>query len=569
MNKSIFKLYAVITLVVMSMVADCAPDGKAAKAEDVSARRPMALVIMWDGARADSLINAGCSNLLMLAEGRWKPGYKGAWSLCAKPLPDARPYSYANHASILNGVVAAKHGVWFNHETEKCRTKDWPSWLSRLLDAKPSARAVYACACFSVGFNLCRDERVAIKDFGLDGEREADYFVKLYSSAEAPDAAVMFVDQPDAIGHQKGYYPTAPEYLKEVKANDVQLGRILEDIAARPTFDKEDWLIAMTADHGGCARMHGWWDAHSTTIPVILASRHVASGQMAGFPRNYDLPVTALAHFGVETDGLGLDGVVLGRKASAWKAAPCLGDSLAWYFPIETKGKYLVNFVRGGSVATNVGDEEYFNPNRAGGPFKTPCLWIGGAEDVPCGARLEDSADMFLCPRPEFTVTFWAKMPPNPNGDPVVIGNKDYARTGSPGFVITAGRNTERVRKGICTVFGTPQGKDVVIGTYDIEMADKWTFYALTFNAEGQAWFYQGRSNGVFNWVCACAGNALLGSGLPLHIGQDGTGSYKWNYSNFLDDIAVWKRALTTTEIRSIYLAGREGRQLKDILKKN
>jgi hypothetical protein len=64
-------------------------------------------------------------------------------------------------------------------------------------------------------------------------------------------------------------------------------------------------------------------------------------------------------------------------------------------------------------------------------------------------------------------------------------------------------------------------------------------------------------------------GNALLGSGLPLHIGQDGTGSFKWNRSCYLDDIAVWKRSLTTMEIRSIYLAGREGRQLKGLLEKS
>ena len=534
-----------------------------------SKRRPMALLIMWDGARADSLLNAGCSNLLMLAEGRWKPGYKGAWSFCAKPLPDARPYSYANHASILNGVIAAKHGVWFNHETAKCRTKEWPSWLSRLMDAKPSARTVFASACRAVAVDLCRDERIAIKDFGLDGEAEADYFAKLYSSSDAPDAAVMFIDQPDATGHQKGFYPTPPEYLKAVKSSDVLLGRVLAAIAARPTFDNEDWLIAMTSDHGGYARMHGWRDSHSTTIPVILAGRHVVPGNMAGFPHHYDLPVTALAHFGVSTDGMGLDGVIIGRRTTAWKAAPSLDDSLTWYFPIETRNKYLINAVRGGPGTTNIGDEEYFNPNRTGGTFKTPCLWIGGAEDVPCGARLEDSVDMFLRPRPEFTVTFWTKMTPYPCGDSVVFGNKDYARTGSPGFVIATGRSTERAPKGICVVFGTPAGKDLLMGTYDIEGGDKWTFYALTFNAEGQAWFYQGRSNGVFNWVCDCAGNALLGSGLPLHIGQDGTGSFKWNRSCYLDDIAVWKRSLTTMEIRSIYLAGREGRQLKGLLEKS
>ena len=47
-----------------------------------------------------------------------------------------------------------------------------------------------------------------------------------------------------------------------------------------------------------------------------------------------------------------------------------------------------------------------------------------------------------------------------------------------------------------------------------------------------------------------------LNSGLPLNLGQDGTGSYAHNLSGDIDDLAIWSRALTFDEIHAIYAAG-------------
>ena len=107
-------------------------------------------------------------------------------------------------------------------------------------------------------------------------------------------------------------------------------------------------------------------------------------------------------------------------------------------------------------------------------------------------------------------------------------------------------------------------GRDVTVGTFDIEFG-KWTYYALVGTSEGHLWLCQGRSDGMFHWICAKADNALLGSGLPLHIGQDGRGGWKWNFGDSLDDIAIWKRSLTIQEIKQIYLAGRDKKELKDM----
>jgi hypothetical protein len=528
-----------------------------------SARRPMALIIMWDGFRADGIVNADLPNVRKLAFGEWQSGYAGAWSFAGKPLPDARAYSFANHASILNGVTATKHGVWFNHTSHKCRVKEWPSFFTRILDAKPKTKAAFLYACGHYDWDLCQDDRVYNKTYGLAVQKECDDLAALYSSPDAPDVAALFMEFPDAQGHAKGYYPMSAEYRGAIVTNDCAIGKVLSAIAARPTFKDEDWLVMLTTDHGGYHRMHGWRDTHSHTIPVILAGRRVVNGPMAGFPCNYDLSVTVLEHFGVSTEGLHLDGRVVGKEPSPWGPAARIDESLAWYFPLKEKGKYLVNAVPGGAGIDPAGDEEYFNPNRPSGLFGGHCLYVGGDEDVVCAESLSGSEGMFMALRPSFTISFWARMT-RLEGDPVVMGNKTLARSGSPGFAVVQGRHTERTSNGVCLVYGTPEGGDVLVGTMDIEV-NEWSFYAVVFTPDGQAWFYQGRKDGSFHWICGDARRALLASGLPLFIGQDGTGTWKWNYKGYLDDIAVWRRPLAISELRAVFAAGRSGKRVADV----
>ena len=33
--------------------------------------------------------------------------------------------------------------------------------------------------------------------------------------------------------------------------------RLMEEVRARPTYEKEDWLVLITSDHGGHGRRHG------------------------------------------------------------------------------------------------------------------------------------------------------------------------------------------------------------------------------------------------------------------------------------------------------------------------
>ncbi|MDD3695972.1 MAG: hypothetical protein PHG44_08405 [Lentisphaeria bacterium] len=53
---------------------------------------------------------------------------------------------------------------------------------------------------------------------------------------------------------------------------------------------------------------------------------------------------------------------------------------------------------------------------------------------------------------------------------------------------------------------------------------------------------------------------------MPWHLGQDGSGKYKFPFRGDIDDLALWSRALSSKEIRAVYEAGRKGMELADLL---
>jgi hypothetical protein len=107
-------------------------------------KRPMALMVMFDGLRADAVENACAPNLRKLAAGKWQPGYNGAWSYSAQTVPDAPSSSAPNHAAIATGVTTAKNCVTnAGKQFVQCDYRKWPSFLARIADARPDAKTLF------------------------------------------------------------------------------------------------------------------------------------------------------------------------------------------------------------------------------------------------------------------------------------------------------------------------------------------------------------------------------------------------------------------------------------------
>ncbi len=107
-------------------------------------KRPMALMVMFDGLRADGIESGSMPNVMALRNGTWQVGYNGAWSVTAQIAPGSDSVSAPNHISIATGYSPATHGATANGQTASVDYTTYPTWLKRVIDAKSGATAAFA-----------------------------------------------------------------------------------------------------------------------------------------------------------------------------------------------------------------------------------------------------------------------------------------------------------------------------------------------------------------------------------------------------------------------------------------
>lgn len=516
--------------------------------------KPKALVIMLDGMRADAVENARATNLRMLRDGNWQPGYRCAWSSNAHTIYDAATSSGPNHVAIACGVTSKKSTV-VNNGKCACDFDKWPSWLTRVVCARPDLKALFMFS-WKWDRQISPDSRVEFVH-GSDEANAVD-MAKRLSAHDAPDAVMWYVDWPDHGGHGFGFYPYTTEYLRHVYLSDKAVGDALDAIASRPTFAEEDWLIIVTADHGGYANIHGLWGGHCETVPLLVAGRNVPQGRMPGVPRNFDVAPTVLAHFGVDFCGFGLDGKVSGIEMVS-DVSRSLDDGLAVYMPFEgNMPAALSNAVDGSVVAAGECGKVSII---AKGGFIGGCLHLGSATNGAGSVCLKGSENLTFENGSDFAMTMWVRMGSAQNGDSVIVGNKDWRNGANPGVLITGNKilGTERLSPeigGVCFNAGMNcSRRRIDLGPYDTEFG-KWTFYAVTRGSDGVLSFYQGGRDGHLYRIAYGASGLKLRTGMPFFLGQDGTGRYNYEFNGDIDDLGLWTRSLSHEEIRKIYAAG-------------
>ena len=533
--------------------------------------KPKVLMVMMDGIRGDVVENAPMANLLALRVGRWRPGYKGCSTLTAHTLYDARPSSAANHCAIATGVTAAKSRICSNGDTPKGNFAEWPSWLARLVDAKPGIKALYT---YSWSGDIALSPHPNVRNLRLPSicdvnwtsmpgayAKYASTVPKIMAADDAPDAVIYFVDIADMGGHRSGFYPYGGEYVHAARLVDRIIGDTLAAIASRPQFVEEDWLILVTSDHGGYLKTHGIWGGHATTIPVIVAGRRVPQGRIAGMPRNYDLAPMALAHFGLDVGKMDLDGKPIGALSAAKPRD--IGDGLVAYLPFTDAAP--ANAVSGGLRAKAHGKTA---SGIDGGMFGN-CLRVAADENGACGVSLDGSEKLNFENGSDFTVALWLRLDVPQAPQAPIFANKDWASGSNPGVVLIGARKTDAVKSfGVCFNCGlSGAAKRIDMGTFDIDYGE-WCFYAVTRRADGVLAVYQGGQDGRLYWIAEDASAINLKTGLPFWIGQDGTGKCKVSLAGDVDDFALWTRALTREEVRRIHDEGRKGNSLGSMVGK-
>ena len=127
-----------------------------------------------------------------------------------------------------------------------------------------------------------------------------------------PDAMFVYLGNPDETSHH--FNSIGEEYRAAIGLSDDHVGLLLDAVRARATYAQEDWLVLMSTDHGRSPNGgHGDDTPEERTIFYLASGPSTIVGTLEGAPSIVDVPVTALAHLGIEVDpAWDLDGEVVG-----------------------------------------------------------------------------------------------------------------------------------------------------------------------------------------------------------------------------------------------------------------
>ena len=270
------------------------------------------LVIGIDGVRPDVLAEVSTPNIdRLIAAG----AYSGQ---IETPAPT---WSGPTWSSMLTGVWPQKHGVTSNDFTGNDYAS-YPDFLTRLEMVDPDFSTLALVDWPPLGTET--DGGPLISDtidvkLNFNGE-EMGYeiadsqavaaAVRILSNQD-PDAAFVYIGNPDVAAHDNG---VGPDYYRAIATADAQVGQLFEAIRGRATYAEEDWLILISTDHGHKVEGgHGGRTPEEVTIFYLASGPSAHRGALGAGANQVDIAVTALAHLGVDIDSeWGLDGRIAG-----------------------------------------------------------------------------------------------------------------------------------------------------------------------------------------------------------------------------------------------------------------
>ncbi|MBE6773595.1 MAG: alkaline phosphatase family protein [Ruminococcaceae bacterium] len=226
-----------------------------------------AIILGYDGCRADilaeideansgiaALVNDGASLELL---------YCGGVNYPAVNTQDTS--TAPGWCSILTGVWADVHGITGNDIT---KTMDTKTLLTSLVEEKLADSSAFITkwkghfsrrnATYLDEMAYCENNSLPVS-FTLSKGDEDSHALTLGEIRKADCADFIFViyEPTDGTGHGKGFSFNNPEYKEAFRTEDAYALEAINAIKARPTYEKEDWLIVITSDHGGIGTNHG------------------------------------------------------------------------------------------------------------------------------------------------------------------------------------------------------------------------------------------------------------------------------------------------------------------------
>jgi len=151
--------------------------------------------------------------------------------------------------------------------------------------------------------NIQRDKKTT--DFGIHHIKDPE---------QCADLIMLHYDLIDHAGHTFTF-SWNPFYLYAMSTADEQFGKLLDEVVNRVQNNDEEWLITVTADHGGYLWQHGVTLNDDEVVPFIVSvvgNKQRQIKDLVNPVKHYDISPTVLKWFGIPTDIYNIDGKAQG-----------------------------------------------------------------------------------------------------------------------------------------------------------------------------------------------------------------------------------------------------------------
>ena len=249
------------------------------------------LIISVDGLRPDAIDRLGARTVQRLMR-------EGSFARDARTIVPSS--TLPSHASMLTGVEPRVHGIGWNSDEigergrVRVRTVFGLARAAGLRTAaffgKPKLNHLDAPGTLDYAHSL--DSLLPRRGAGA---RTAQLVGK-YLERARPNLLFVHLVDPDLAGHLSGWM--GPDYARAVQDADSALGAVLAHADAR--FGVGEYVVIVTADHGGHDRTHGTKRPEDMTIPWIAWGEGVRAGaELRSGVRTTETAATALWLLGV------------------------------------------------------------------------------------------------------------------------------------------------------------------------------------------------------------------------------------------------------------------------------
>ncbi|HBC9557896.1 TPA: alkaline phosphatase family protein [Escherichia coli] len=214
-------------------------------------------------------------------------------------------WSAANWTSLLTGVEPLRHGIWNNDLDDiNAVDSDFKGYQANLtppvmLDMKKAGietSSYIAWQPVDQAFGRYFTHRFTVKD-----DYDAPIVDKVISDLPTSNSDFIFVHLVgvDDAGHCHGYGINTPAYMEALKNSDTEINKIMTALKSRKKIQDEDWLVLITADHGGARNSTFHGDGNSPEIfDSFLIASQLKEGKWqklhASIPDGHSIDLTAI-----------------------------------------------------------------------------------------------------------------------------------------------------------------------------------------------------------------------------------------------------------------------------------